>query len=153
MIPRFEDDDWLYNPNLYGRAGCLLQADGIGFEPKAFLQDTIFDGKLILFHGKIGFPDEFKLKMAEVEPAGTALFETTFLLLEISKAETHAVQIAETKAFFEQYGVEVQRLQSFPPVENITLKFMAEEAESSRQSLPDEFMEMVMNRGVTAIMF
>jgi len=153
MIPRFENDDWLYNPNLYGRAGCLLQADGIGFEPEAFLQDTIFDAKLILFHGKIGFPDEFKLKMAEVEPSGTALFETTFLLLEVSKAETQANQIAEATSFFEQYGIEIQRLRDFPQVENIMLKFMTEEVESSRENLPDEFMEMAMSRGITAIMF
>ncbi len=153
MIPRFENDDWLYNPNLYGRVGCLLQADGSGFEPEAFLQDTIFDAKLILFHGKIGFPDEFKLKMAEVEPSGTALFETTFLLLEVSKAETQANQIAEATSFFEQYGIEIQRLRDFPQVENIMLKFMTEEAESSRENLPDEFMEMAMSRGVTAIMF
>jgi hypothetical protein len=153
MIPRFEDDDWLYNPNLYGNTGCILQADGIGFEPEAFLRDTTFDAKLILFHGKIGFPDEFKLKVAGVEPAGTALFETTFLLIEVSKAETHAVQIAEASAFFDKYGAEVQRLQSFPQVENITLRFMTEEAESSRRSLPHEFMGMAMNRGVTAIMF
>jgi len=110
MLPRFENDDWLYNPNLYGRAGCVLQADGIGFEPDAFLRDTTFDAKLILFHGKIGFPDEFKLKMAEVEPSGTALFETTFLLLEISKAETQINQIAEATSFFERYGVEIQKI-------------------------------------------
>ncbi len=153
MLPRFENDDWLYNPNLYGSAGCVLQADGVGFEPEAFLKHTTLDAKLILFHGKIGFPDEFKLKMAEVEPSGTALFETTFLLVEVSKAEAREVQIAEATSFFEQYEVEVQRLQSFPQVENITLKFMTEETESSCENLPDEFMEMAMSRGVTGIMF
>jgi hypothetical protein len=153
MQPRFENDDWLYNPNLYGRTGCVLQADGIGFEPEAFLRDTTFDAKLILFHGKIGFPDEFKSKMAEVEPSGTALFETTFLLLEISKVEAQAVQLAEATLFFERYGAEIQRLRDFPQVENITLKFMTEEAKSSRQNLPEEFMEMAMSRGITAIMF
>ncbi len=152
MLPRFENDDWLYNPNLYERAGCVLQADGIGFEPEAFLQDTTFDAKSILFHGKIGFPDEFKLKMAEVEPAGMQLFETTFLLVEVSKAAAHATQIAEATSFFEQYGVEVQRLQSFPQVEMVTLKFMTTEGSSSRENLPDEFIEMVMNRGITGIM-
>jgi hypothetical protein len=130
----------------------VLQADGIGFEPEAFLQHTTFDAKLILFHGKLGFPDEFKLKLAEAEPSGTELFETTFLLVEVSKAEAHEVQIAEAILFFEQYGVEVQRLQSFPQVENVTLKFMLAKGESSRENLPDEFMEMVMSRGITGIM-
>jgi len=153
MQPRFENDSWLYNPNLYERAGCVLQADGIGFEPEIFLRHTTLDAELILYQGKLGFPDEFKLKMAEVEPSGMELFETTFLLVEVSKAETQAIQIAEATSFFEQYGVEIQRLQSFPQVENVTLKFMTEESKSSRQDLPDEFMEMVMSSGITGIMF
>jgi hypothetical protein len=35
-----EESSWLYNPNLYERPGCVLQADGTGFEPQAFLQQT-----------------------------------------------------------------------------------------------------------------
>ncbi len=46
MQPRFENDSWLYNPKLYERAGCVLQADGIGFEA----EDTIGD----LIAGKSG---------------------------------------------------------------------------------------------------
>ncbi len=152
MQPRFENDEWLYNPNLYERTDCVLQANGIGFEPEAFLRHTTLDAKLILFHGKLGFPDEFKLKLAEVEPSGTELFETTFLLVEVSKAEAQTIQIAEATSFFEQYGVEVQRLQNFLQVENVTLRFMSAADESSRENLPDEFMEMVMSRGITGIM-
>jgi len=153
MQSNFENDSWLYNPNLYRRAGCVLQADGIGFEPEAFLRHTTLDTKLILYQGKLGFPDEFKLKMAEVEPSGMELFETTFLLIEVSKAEVQAIQISEATSFFEQYGVEVQRLRDFPQVENLTLKFMTEESVSSRQDLPDEFVEMVIDNRVTGIMF
>jgi len=152
MLPRFENDEWLYNPDLYERAGCVLQAAGIGFEPEIFLQHTTLDERFILFHGKIGFPDEFKLKVAEVEPLGTELFETTFLLLQVSNAEAHAVQLAEATSFFEQHGIEIQRLQSFPQVEGVTLRFMTSEVESSRENLPDEFMDMAMNYGITNIM-
>jgi hypothetical protein len=152
-LPRFENDSWLYDPKLYERAGCVLQADGIGFDAEEFVRHTSFDPKLILYHGKIGFPDELKLKMAEVEPSGLDFFETTFLLLELSQAEAKETQISEATSFFEQYRDEVQRLQDFPQVENITLKFMFAEGESSREDLPDEFMEMVMSRGVTGIMF
>jgi hypothetical protein len=153
MESNFENDSWLYNPDLYRRAGCVLQADGIGFEPEAFLRHSTLDAKLILYQGKIGFPDEFKLKMAEVEPSGLQFFETTFLLVEVSKAEEQAIQITEATSFFEQYGVEVQRLRDFPQVENVTLKFMTEESESLRNNLPDEFREMVIDNGVTVIMF
>lgn len=54
MQSGFENDDWLYNPNLYEHSGCVLQADGIGFEPEVFLRDTSLDAELILFHGRIG---------------------------------------------------------------------------------------------------
>jgi hypothetical protein len=74
------------------------------------------------------------------------------LLVEVSKAEAQTIQIAEATSFFEQYGVEVQRLQNFLQVENVTLRFMSAADESSRENLPDEFMEMVMSRGITGIM-
>ncbi len=151
MQPRFENDSWLYNPKLYQRAGCVLQADGIGFEAEEFLRQASFDPKLILYHGKLGFPDEFKLKMAEVEPSGMELFETTFMLLEVSQAEAKEAQISEATLFFEQYRDEVRRLRDFPQVENITLKFMAE-GETSSEKLPDEFMELAIGSGVTVIM-
>ncbi|MDQ3666132.1 MAG: hypothetical protein M3410_05935 [Acidobacteriota bacterium] len=153
MQSRFENDSWLYNPKLYQRAGCVLQADGVGFEAEKFVRHTSFNPKLILYHEKIGFPEEFKLKMAGVEPSGLDFLETTFLLLEVSQAETKETQISEATSFFEQYRDEVKRLRDFPQVENMTLKFMTAEGESSREDLPDEFMEMVMSRGVTGIMF
>ncbi len=153
MQSRFENDSWLYNPKLYQRAGCVLQATGISFDAEEFVRQTSFDPKLILYHEKIGFPEEFKLKMAEVEPSGLDFFETTFLLLEVSQAETKETQISEATSFFEQYRDEVQRLRDFPQVENITLMFMTAEGKSAREDLPEEFMEMVMSRGVTGIMF
>lgn len=75
------------------------------------------------------------------------------MLLQVSKAETKANQIAEATSFFERYGDEIQRLRDFPQVENITLKFMAEEAESSREDLLDKFVELVFSYGVTAVGF
>ncbi len=147
----FENNEWLYNPNLYGRSGCVLQADGIGFEPEEFLRQTTFNPKLILFHGKLGFPEEFKLKMAEVEPSGLEFFETTFLLLEVSRAETKTSQISEATSFFESYRDEVKRLQSFTQVENVTLRFINTEDESSQGNLPDEFVELAVSSGVTTI--
>jgi len=152
MQSRFENDDWLYNPDLYESAGCVLQADGVGFEPEAFLRHTTLDKKLILFHGKLGFPDEFKLKMAEVEPSGMELFETTFLLVQVSKAETRAIQISEATLFFEEHRDEIQRLRNFPQVKDVTLKFMMAKGESSQEKLPDEFIEMVMDNGITGMM-
>ncbi len=153
MEYNFENNEWLYNPNLYRRSGCVLQADGIGFEPEEFLQQTTFDPKLILFHGKLGFPEEFKLKIAEVEPLGFQLFETTILLLELSRAETKTSQILEVTSFFERYQDEVKRLQGFPQVENIALNFGTAESESSQANLPDEFIELATSCGVAAIMF
>jgi hypothetical protein len=145
-----QDDSWLYNPNLYG-AGCSLQAAGIGFEPQAFLQQTTFDSKLILFHGKLGFPEEFKNKVADVELEGSQLFETTFLLLRVSKSKIHATQVEEAVLFFEQYRDEILRLSKFPQVENVVLRFMLEEGESF-ENLSDEFMDLAFSVGVNVIM-
>ncbi len=153
MQSRFENDSWLYNPKLFGRSGCVLQADGIGFEADEFLRQTSFDPQLILYHGKLGFPEGFKLKMAEVNPSEVKLFETTFLLLEVSRAEVKTSQISEATSFFERYRDELRRLQNFPQVENIMLSFMAEEGEDSPPNLPDEFTELAVSSGVTAIMF
>ncbi len=153
MEYNFENNEWLYNPNLYRRSGCVLQVDGIGFEPEEFLRQTTFDPNLILFYGKLGFPEELKLKVAEVEPSDLQLFETTILLLEVSQAETKTSQISEATSFFERYRNEVKRLQGFPQVENIALNFRTAENESSQVNLPNEFSELAAGCGVTAIMF
>lgn len=141
-----QDDGWLYNPNLYG-AGCSLQADGMGFEPEAFLRQTAFDSNLILHQGKLGFPEEFKNKAAEVEPEVSQLFETTFLLLRISKSKEHAIQLKEAIVFFEQYKKEILRLSKFPQVENVVLRFIPKEGESF-ENPSDEFMELAFSAGV-----
>lgn len=149
----FENNEWLYNPNLYDHSGCVVQADGIGFEPEEFLRQTTFNPKLILFHGKLGFPEEFKLKIAEVDPSDLQLFETTILLLEVSRAETKTSQISEATSFFDRYQDEVKRLQSFPQVENLALNFKTAQNESFQVNLPNEFIELATSCGVTAIMF
>jgi hypothetical protein len=147
-----EESSWLYNPNLYEHPGCVLQADGTGFEPQAFLQQTTFDAKLIIFHGKLGLPEELKLKVAEVEPSGLQLFETTFLLLTVSEAEAKATQLEEATLFLEQHRDEVQRLRNFPQVENVSLRFMVAKGEPSLENLPNEFVELALNCGVEGIM-
>ncbi len=116
------------------------------------MRQTTFDPNLILFHGKLGFPEEFKLKIAEVEPSGLEFFETTFLLLAVSQAETKTSQILEATSFFERYRNEVKRLQNFPQIENIALNFRTAENESSQATLPDEFIELAASCGVGAIM-
>ncbi|MDQ3181429.1 MAG: hypothetical protein M3Q33_13015 [Acidobacteriota bacterium] len=145
-----QDDSWLYNPNLYG-PGCSMQADGIGFAPEVFLRQTTFDSNLILFQGKLGFPEEFKNRVAQVEPKDSQLFETTFLLLKVSKSESHAIQLKEAIFFFEQYKDEILRLSKFPQVENVVLRFMLEEGESF-EKLSDEFMDLAFSVGVSVIM-
>lgn len=145
-----QNDSWLYNPNLYG-VGCSLQADGVGFEPKVFLQQTTFDPNLILFQGELGFPEEFKNKVAKIEPVDLQLFETTFLLLRVSKSKSHAVQLKEAVLFLEQNRDEILRLSKFPQVENVVLRFVTEGNESS-ENLSAEFIELVMSVGVTVIM-
>ncbi|MBA2619926.1 MAG: hypothetical protein H0U87_01860 [Acidobacteria bacterium] len=145
-----QDDSWLYNPNLYG-PGCSLQADGVGFEPKVFLQQTTFDSNLILFQGELGFPEEFKNKVAKVEPVDSQLFETTFLLLRVSISKSHAIQLKEAGLFFEQYRDEILRLSKFPQVENVVLRFMSEEGESF-ENPSEEFMDLAFSVGVTVIM-
>lgn len=128
-----------------------MQGDGIGFEPEAFLQQTTFDSKLILFHGKLGFPEEFKNKVAEVEPEGSQLFETTFLLLRVSQSKAHTTQLEEAAVFLEQYRDEIQRLSKFPQVENVVLRFMLGEGESV-ENPSDEFMDLAFSVGVNVIM-
>ncbi len=145
-----QDDSWLYNPNLYG-PGCSLQADGIGFEPEVFLQRTTFDPNLILFHGKLGFPEEFKNKVAEVEPEGSQIFETTFLLLRVSTSESRAIQFKEAVLFLERYRDEILRLSKFSQVENLVLRFMSEDGESF-ENPSEEFMNLAFSVGVSAIM-
>ena len=141
-----KDDSWLYNPNLYG-AGCSLQADGIGFDPKVFLQQTTFDPNLVLFHGELSFPEEFKSKVTKANPEGSQLFETTFLLLRVSSSESHTIRLKEAVLFFEQYQDEILRLSKFPQVENVVLRFAPEEGESF-ENPSDEFMELAFSVGV-----
>ncbi len=141
-----QDDSWLYNPNLYG-TGCSLQADGIGFEPQVFLQQTAFDSNSILFHGKLGFPEEFKNKAAGVEPEVLQLFVSTFLLLRVSASESRAIQLKEAVLFFEQYRDEILRLSGFSQVENVVLRFISVEGESF-ENLPEEFMNLAFSVGV-----
>jgi hypothetical protein len=151
MQSNFENDSRLYNPRLYRRSGCVLQADGIGFGAEEYLRQTSFDPKLILYWGKLGFPEKFKLKIAEVNPSELELFKTTFLVLELSQAEAKTSQISEATSFFKQYRDELRRLQSFPQVENIMLTFMAAEGEHSTENLPDQFMELALGSGVTSL--
>jgi hypothetical protein len=141
-----QNDCWLYNPNLYG-AGCSLQAAGIGFEPEVFLQQTTFDSNQILFQGKLGFPEEFKSKVARINPEDSQFFETTFLLLRVSISESHAIQLKEAVSFFEQYRDEILRLSKFPQVENVVLRFMLEEGVSF-ENLSEEFMNLAFSVGI-----
>lgn len=145
-----QNDSWLYNSNLYG-AGCSLQANGIGFEPEVFLQQTTFGSNQILFHGKLGFPEEFKSKATKVEPVDSQLFETTFLLLRISSSKSHSIQFKEAVLFFEQYQDEILRLSKFPQVENLVLRFMLEEGESF-ENPSEEFMKLAFSVGVNNLM-
>lgn len=145
-----QDHSWLYNPNLYG-AGCSLQADGVGFKPESFLEQTTFDPNLILFQGELGFPEEFKNKVAKVESKGSQLFETTFLLLRISASESHAIQLKKAVLFFEKYRDEILRLSKFPQVENVVVRFMPEEGELF-ENPSDEFIKLAVRVGVNLIM-
>ena len=137
-----EDTSWLYNPKLYEQFGCVFQAYGMNFEPQAFLQDSTFDQKLILYHGKLGLPEEIKRKVAETDLEALAVFETTYLLLTVSEAEQSATQLAEATAFLEQYQSEIKRLREFPQVELVSLKFQTAEGEPPLKTLPDEFWEL-----------
>lgn len=141
------DESWYNNPNLLERPGCVLQADGIGFEPEKFLAQTTFDLETILFHGKLGLPDALKRKVAETEPGGLILFETTFLLLKVSEAKAKLIQLEEARRFLGQNRNEIRRLRNFPQVENMYLKFSSNDEEPS-ESVVDEFMELAGDCGV-----
>lgn len=143
------DDNWYNNPNLYERPGCVLQADGTGFEPEAFLRQTTFEPEAILFYGKLGFPNELKIKVAEEAPEGLTIFETTFLLLELSKTEAKLIQLEDAKRFLEQNRDELLRLRNFPQVENMYLKFSSNDELSD--NVVDEFMGLAGDCGVDGI--
>jgi len=146
-----EDTSWLYNPKLYQQSGCVFQAYGMNFKPEAFLQDTTFDSKLILYHGKLGLPEELKRKVAETDLEALAVFETTYLLLTVSEAEQSQTQLADAASFLEQYRSEIKRLREFPQVEMVSLKFQPAEGEPPLETLPDEFLELASD--VESIMF
>ena len=137
-----EDTSWLYNPKLYEQFGCVFQAYGMNFEPQAFLQNSTFDPKLILYHGKLGLPEELKRKVAETGLEALAVFETTYLLLAVSEAEQSARQLADAIAFLKQYRDEIKRLREFPQVEMVSLKFQVAEGEPTLKTLPDDFWEL-----------
>ena len=59
-----EEASWFDNPKLVQRHGCVFQAYGMDFEPEAFLRDTTFDRKQILFHGVLNLPGGIKGKIA-----------------------------------------------------------------------------------------
>ena len=130
------------NPELYARPGCLLGANGMGFEPKAFLQKTTFDSKFRLHHGKFSLHVQLKSKVAEAEQKGLSPFETGYLLLKVSEAVQSEVQLVETIAFLEQYQAEIKRLREFPGVETVSLRFQPAEGEPNLETLPDEFVEL-----------
>ncbi len=119
--------------------------------PEAFLQDSIFDPKLILYRGKLGLPEELKRKVAETDLEALAVFETTYLLLTVSEAERSATQLADATSFLKQYRSEIKRLREFPQVELVSLKFQPAESESPLETLPDDFLELASD--VELIMF
>ena len=147
-----EDLDNLYNPNLYQRPGCILQACGTNFEPELFLMKTTFGSELILFKGKLGLPVNLKDKMLEANPE-LEIFETPFLLLEVSKAKVTEIQLNEAMSFLRQYQDEIQRLQSFPQVEFVSMEFLATQGEPlfNSRNMPYEFSELVFKSGIANI--
>ena len=143
-----EENNWLNNPELYG-SGCILSASGIDFEPALFLENSIFDPKLIIFKGSMGFKT-FEW-VGEVRPRTKVMFEYRHLILKASKSEANAIQIKETMLFLKRYRNEILRLSKFSNVRDISLTRAIAKGDP-REEASDEFVDLAFSCGVSILM-
>jgi hypothetical protein len=147
-----EDADLMNNPNLYGH-GCPLSAQGRGFEPELFLEETILPPETITGFGKLGLPEGLKKKVAEKDGIeAAALFEAKILALRASSSGVYAVQFEEAIEFLRRYRDEILRLSQFQNVERVNLRCVPANGESFVESSPDELMELALACGPTSLM-
>jgi hypothetical protein len=110
-----------YNPQLFGRLGCTLQAYGANFEPNVFLDLTNIPKEKIIFKGTLGLPDEIRERVNN--PDDITIFDTPYLVIKISDAADISLQIDEAMLFLKEYTPDLIKLRSYPNVESVLIKF------------------------------
>ena len=146
-----EEIDLMSKPKLFGH-GCILSALGAGFEPRLFLERSIFPPEIVLGCGKMGMPGSLRSETAEkVGEEAAAFFDAKYLALKVSDSGDNAIQYAAAIEFLKRYREEILRLSRFPNVEQVNLRCAAAGAAFAR-SLPAELVELAAACGLTTIM-
>lgn len=147
-----------YDPKLYERLGCTLQAYGANFKPDVFLNEAKFPEERILLKGAAGLPDKLRTKVNEAKlPYENAfdIFDTPFLLIKVSDAAILSLQIEEAASFLKDYLGDLKKLQNYPNVENVLIQFIITEDEAAyaSQNLPAAFSDLYSESGIQGILF
>lgn len=152
-----ENSHNLYNPEIYEKPCCTLQAYGDDFDPDAFLTKSHFSQPEILFKGTIGLPDEARRRIEKAElPYSNAfdIFDTPFLLLLVSRAPDFSSQIDEATLFLKRYSDNLKILREFPNIEIMLMRFIVkDETATNFQDFPSEFSDLVSIIGIDSILF
>jgi hypothetical protein len=141
-----EEGNGLNNRRLYA-PGCYLSASGIGFEPEAFLAETVFYPKRILFRGKMGFRSFGWV--GDSQPRTKQIFEYRHLILLVSNSDVRETQLREALLFVKKYQDEVLRLSNFPNVEQVLLQFSVKREDFAKPKLSDELLDLCYQSGIT----
>lgn len=148
----------LYNPKVYETLGCLLQAYGTNFEPDVFLSESNFSQHEIQFRGTLGLPSKVRKKVEKEELpylGAFDIFDTPFLLINMSEASKLSLQIEEATLFLKHHLDDLKKLQSYPNVENVLVQFIVkqDEPECNSENLPTDFSDLYSEIGIQGILF
>lgn len=147
-----------YNSKIYETLGCTLQAYGTNFEPDNFLKESNFNRDEIQFKGTLGLPIDVREKVEKGElPYLDAfdIFDTPFLLINISEASELLLQIEEATLFLKQHLNDLKKLPSYPNVESVLMQFIVKQDDSkyNTQNLPAEFSDLYSEIGIRGVLF
>lgn len=112
---------------------CSLQACGVRFEAEQFLSESSS------FHGEV-----HRLRTDSVAESDKDLTNTVVMLIPVSGAERLSDQFTDAIVFLKSNDVEIERLQTYPNVELISLNFgITREEDLSYASLFPEDLKML----------
>lgn len=146
------------NPIICENLGCTLQVSGVGFNADKYVSESHFGQDDILFNDILGLPDEIRTKINKKQPHEAkvlTMFDSTSLLISVSKKTDIISQMEDAISFLKKYQNELKKLQFYTEIEMIAMKFSSEQNEnlSNFQDFPLEFYDLISEIGIENIMF
>lgn len=110
-----------------------------------------------MIKGKLGLPDEVREKIRKSEIVyqnAFDIFETPYLIINISAASELPIQIEAAAKFLKHHLHDLNKLRYYPNVENTLIQFLVEPNESKTdfQDFPDEFSNLYSSCGIQNIL-